>query len=97
MMRDGLTNMRILTVISYDHSQSWHFTLERKCYYGSRSQARTSPNYMGTNEHRMNYRCPILLLSQNEKTELLEYCKENNVKCYKSWNKSKIIGALLNC
>lgn len=95
--KSGFTNMTFCTIITYDSgNRRYKYTVERKVYYGWNNLNRRG-HYMGTHDHKMN-RCNLMVeLREHDKMFLMHLCEENNIKVYKSWNKPKIITALLKC
>ena len=95
--RDGYTPQYITVQLSYNEykkTQYNQFFIEKRLITGPGQM----PVLIGTYPNAMNKRNRLIFdLKDYDKSEIINHCFQNNIKVYKSWNKSRLITALLKC
>ncbi|MGB1728777.1 MAG: hypothetical protein ACPHF2_02210 [Crocinitomicaceae bacterium] len=96
---DGYT-AQIITVHlmwhPYQKSQRFQHYIEKRLITGPGHNQ--LPVLVGTMPHAMDKRNRLIFdLKHYDKSEIINHCFQNDIKVYKSWNKSRLITALLKC
>lgn len=95
--RDGYTAQCITVHVTFhpwQKSQRFAYHVEKRLIIGPGQL----PVLIGTMPNAMSKRNRLIFdLKDYDKSEIINHCFQNDIKVYKSWNKSRLITALLKC